>query len=110
MLRAAWLEEELLALANPEEAERVADNEPCRDPWELTWRQGQEEPTERIKPAKQKDQSVVLVSVGSRPGGERWMECPADGIADSPGCPGAPETPKRAAWRAAYKRGIALEG
>ncbi|KAJ1150256.1 hypothetical protein NDU88_003051 [Pleurodeles waltl] len=69
---------------------------PTRDPWVLTWSPGQEDPADRIKPARQKDQLVELVGGGSCPGGEQWVECPVDGIADSPGCLGAPETPKRA--------------
>ncbi|KAJ1217247.1 hypothetical protein NDU88_004842 [Pleurodeles waltl] len=69
---------------------------PTRDPWVLTWSPVQEDPADRIKPARQKDQLVELVSGGSRPGGERRVECPVDGIADSPGRPGTPETPKRA--------------
>ncbi|KAJ1129759.1 hypothetical protein NDU88_008124 [Pleurodeles waltl] len=80
-----------------------------RDPRELARRQVQEDPTGKIKPAKQKDKSVELVSGGLGPGGERWVEYPADGTADSPGCPGAPKTRKRAGRRTAHKRGIVPE-
>ncbi|KAJ1200633.1 hypothetical protein NDU88_004454 [Pleurodeles waltl] len=51
----------------------------------VSWATGREDPTDRIKSAGQEEQPVEPVSGGSRPGGERNVEGPVDGLVDSLG-------------------------